>query len=348
MIKPQLKEQDGLKENIHAKERQLIITRRNGKMVALLLEDGILIKAASSSGNDLEEGSICLGKVSELKPEIGSAFLMVRNKQKCFIGINELSSEFNLTSSERSVKCGDNFLIQIKKSPSKGKLSTATTKLKGYSAEEILDLKTNAMHLVDFSVIKDEKYHFIELCIGYNTDFPKRIVTDLSDEKDGIDKYLQAKYPDVYSGLDFYCDKMVSLSVIYGIEGKLSEALEKKVWLKSGAYLIIEHTEAMTVIDVNSGKASFKGENDEVVYKLNLEAAKEVARQIVLRNLSGIIIVDFVNMKNNDNKKELMEFVQQNLNLDSVPARVVDMTKLDLMEITRKKENKTLFEQFLG
>ena len=127
---------------------------------------------------------------------------------------------------------------------------------------------------------------------------------------------------------------------------KMEEALNSRVWLKSGAFLVIESTEALTVIDVNSGKYESGKDANETYRKINREAAEEVARQLRLRNLSGIIIVDFINMKSEQDKKSLLYFLKELTEKDRIPTKVVDMTTLGLVEITRKKINKPLKEQF--
>jgi ribonuclease G len=139
---------------------------------------------------------------------------------------------------------------------------------------------------------------------------------------------------------------MLSLSGLYSVEKKLRDALESRVWMRSGAYLVIEPTEALTVIDVNSGKYESEKDANDTYLKINLEAAEEVARQLRLRNLSGIIIVDFINMQLPGDQKELLQYLKKVVSKDRIPTNVVDMTALGLVEITRKKINRPLLEQF--
>ncbi len=141
-----------------------------------------------------------------------------------------------------------------------------------------------------------------------------------------------------------YQDDMLSLSALYSLETHLKQALDKKVWLPSGGYLVIEPTEAMVVIDVNSGKGS--GEKNagkkNIYLKTNLEAAKEIARQLRLRNYSGMIMVDFINMEKDADNKQLLKCLDEYLKQDTVKTRLVDMTALGIVEITRKKVSKPL------
>ena len=131
----------------------------------------------------------------------------------------------------------------------------------------------------------------------------------------------------------------------YRFRHYISEVFKRKIFMKSGGFLYIEQTEAMAVIDVNTGKSIGKKNQEAHIKKINLEAAKEAARQIRLRNLSGIIMIDFIDMKSKDDEKELLQVMQHYLNGDSKKAVAVDITKLGIMEITRKKEKNPIFRQ---
>lgn len=143
----------------------------------------------------------------------------------------------------------------------------------------------------------------------------------------------------------FYEDPMLPLPKVYRLEKSLEEALDRKVWLRSGGFLVIEQTEAFVSIDVNSGKFSDKKNTRETFRKINLEAAREIAFQLRLRNLSGIILIDFINMEEEEDKKELLRVLQNHLRKDPVKATVVDMTPLNIVEVTRKKVEKSLEEE---
>lgn len=166
----------------------------------------------------------------------------------------------------------------------------------------------------------------------------EEVVTDIP----AVYEALQASYKGNMS-IRFYKDSF-SLCKLYSIESKMEELFSKKVNLKSGANLIIEYTEAMTVIDINTAKCITKKDKDALNYKINLEAAEEIARQLRLRNLSGIIIVDFINMENEQYQTELIQEVKRLLKQDSVPCNYVDITALGLVEITRKKVQKPIYE----
>ncbi len=161
-------------------------------------------------------------------------------------------------------------------------------------------------------------------------------------------QYLMEYQPEDLEKLRLYEDKLLPLHKLYSIEKHLSDALKERVWLKSGAYLVIQPTEALTVIDVNTGKCISKKKDDNAWFAINMEAAKEVARQVRLRNLSGIILVDFINMDDAGKTGELLTYLQKELKNDPIETILVDMTKLQLVEITRKKIRKPLKEAFMG
>lgn len=132
----------------------------------------------------------------------------------------------------------------------------------------------------------------------------------------------------------------------YKVSHFMDNALRRIVYLNSGATLVIDVTEALTAIDVNTGKAiSGKKASEETFLSINLEAAKEIAYQLRLRNLSGIILVDFINLEKTEHMQMLMDELRRLFKEDSVQTELVDMTKLGLIEITRKKVYKTLAEQ---
>ncbi|MBO6114067.1 MAG: ribonuclease E/G [Lachnospiraceae bacterium] len=146
------------------------------------------------------------------------------------------------------------------------------------------------------------------------------------------------------SQVRLYTDSMISLADLYNLKSLTEKALSKRAYLKSGAYLVIEPTEAMTVIDVNTGKAIHGKNSEEYILKINCEAAKEIARQIRLRNLSGIIMIDFISMKSENSNNELLSCLRDYTATDDVPVKVVDITKLGLVELTRKKIRKPIYE----
>ncbi len=173
----------------------------------------------------------------------------------------------------------------------------------------------------------------------------EEIVTDEEDIFCRIQEYLKIHQPQDLFRARFYQDPLLSLKNLYSLDKAMEDALAKRVWLRSGGYLVIEPTEAMTVIDVNSGKYAGKKTLQETIRKINLEAAVEIALQLRLRNLSGIILIDFIDMECQEHQKELMDLLASCCAKDPVQTTVVDMTRLGLVEVTRKKIRKPLREQ---
>lgn len=171
----------------------------------------------------------------------------------------------------------------------------------------------------------------------------REIVTDDPTLFEEMSRYCADHFPEMK--LRLYQDADFSLARLYSLESRIEAALKPKVWLKSGGYLVIEPTEALTVIDVNSGKNETGREQEQAVRKLNREAAAEIAIQLRLRNLSGIILVDFVNMSRKESEQELLEFLRALVRRDHVRTTVVDITPLGLVELTRKKGYPPLSEQ---
>ena len=144
----------------------------------------------------------------------------------------------------------------------------------------------------------------------------------------------------------YYKDPALSLGALYSVRSELKNALSERVWLKSGAYLVIQPTEALTVVDVNTGKNVAKKEMQENFLRVNKEAAEEIARQLRLRNLSGMVLVDFINLTSKSAEEELLKTFRAALQKDPVPAQLIDMTALGLVEVTRKKIKRPLHEIF--
>lgn len=191
-----------------------------------------------------------------------------------------------------------------------------------------------------FNCIHTSKPSYIEYLHHHSQLEYEEIVTDLQKVYENLETFYKGNKP-----IRFYNDTF-PLGKLYSLDSKMDELFAKKINLKSGANLIIEYTEAMTVIDVNTAKCIAKKDKDTLNYKINLEAAEEIARQLRLRNLSGIIMVDFINMENEQYRTELIQELKKILKKDPVACNYVDMTALGLVEITRKKVQKPVHEVF--
>lgn len=170
----------------------------------------------------------------------------------------------------------------------------------------------------------------------------KNLVTSTNASSD------QNQIPNNDSDVDqpriLYYEDEYPLYKLLSLETEITHLLDRRVWLKSGGFLVIEPTEAMVVIDVNTGKSIGKKRQEEHLLKVNEEAAVEIAKQLRLRNLSGIILVDFINMKQPESRDKLIRTLKSALHKDKVHSRFVDVTALELYEITRKKIRRPLHE----
>ncbi len=212
--------------------------------------------------------------------------------------------------------------------------------------QQMKQILTSAPHRTCFSLLYEEMPFYAARLRDHDAQTVDEIVTDDEEIFDRLNSYLRQEQPDMAGRLRLYKDPLLSLAKLYSIEKNLHDAIQKRVWLSSGAYLVIEQTEAMTVIDVNTGKFTGRKTMRETMRMINLEAAKETARQLRLRNLSGIILVDFINMESAEDREELLRILTGHCSGDPVKTTVVDMTRLGLVEITRKKTRRPLYEQW--
>ena len=205
-------------------------------------------------------------------------------------------------------------------------------------------LAAQLAHLIDigdkrtcYSCLHREKPEYLSFIENAYTSEYDEIITDLPE----IYQELKVNIP-----LRLYEDSILPLYKLYSLETRIQELLNRKVWMKSGAYLVIEPTEALISIDVNSGKCEHGRNVEETFLRINMEAAETIAMHLRARNLSGMILVDFINLHKKEHVQQLMEYMKNLLKKDNVPADVIDMTGLGLMEITRKKVNPSFYEQY--
>lgn len=174
--------------------------------------------------------------------------------------------------------------------------------------------------------------------VNTNTD---RIIIDDEYTIVEINQFIADFIPEFSGKVELYTD-IRPLFDLYSINDEIARALDRKVPLKSGGYLVIDHTEAMTTIDVNTGAYVGNRNLEETVYRTNLEAISAICRQIRLRNLGGIIIVDFIDMYELEHKDKVMRALERELEQDAVKTTVSDFTALGLVEITRKRTRESL------
>ncbi|MCC0640562.1 MULTISPECIES: Rne/Rng family ribonuclease [unclassified Clostridioides] len=207
------------------------------------------------------------------------------------------------------------------------------------------------------NILKEYKLGMGPKLLYKSLDFATKYVKDnVNDEIESIiinnyDKYHELK-PILKLINNDYIDKLYleenkDVFDLYRIESQIEKLLNEKVWLKSGGYLIIEKTEALTVIDVNTGKFVGTGKLDETVYKTNIEAAKEIVRQLRIRDIAGIIIIDFIDMYKKKYQNEVLHILEEEFSKDKRKAEVLGMTKLGLVEVARRREKESIDKYYL-
>lgn len=397
-------------------ERKILIEKRDNRIRTYFLEDGDIVEIHSSAAEETGAGchrlgDVYVGKVKNIVPNIGAAFIEIEKGVNCYYDMKDAENSFFTHKSGRKALCiGDELIVQISREAVKTKAPTVTgnisftgryavlthgntrigvsskipkslreeykEKLSGLQNNRFgIIVRTNARDVPFQDVLSEisalrEEYNGLfrnassRKCFSCLKSAPPSYILDLKNvymdgmkeiiigEKElytRIQSYFRTELPDKLSILKLYDDPSFPLDKLYSTQTALEKALKERAWLKTGGYLIIQPTEALTVIDVNSGKtavrAGSRSGSEEGAMKVNLEAAREAARQIRLRNLSGIIIVDFINMDSEENTRQLLREFRSLLANDPIQTSLVDITPLGLVEITRKKVRRPLYEE---
>ena len=241
------------------------------------------------------------------------------------------------TREEYGIICSDKCSRRFRRDSYKGIRIAAVT-----LSEELM---RKAKIAAGKTLLYREPPHYITLGKELPAKALDEILTDHAEVFTELKEYYKQTSESETTKISFYEDTY-SLYNLYRFSHYYEEAYGKYIWLKSGASLVIEHTEAMTVIDVNTGSVlKKKKQEDTLFYQINREAAKEIARQLRLRNISGIIMIDFINMKDTAQKEKLLSLLDSECKKDRVHCNVIDMTALNLVEMTRSKVRKPLHEQ---
>ncbi len=221
------------------------------------------------------------------------------------------------------------------------------------------EIETDIQSLIDLWASIEKRLNHVKApaCIFKDNDPVLRCMRDLLNEDvEEIIPETKDAYEDAVSCARLIAPGAVSkirlhssdipLFGIYSVKKQLDDALSRRVWLKSGGFLIFDKTEALTVIDVNTGKFVGKTSLSDTVFKLNLEAAEEIAHQLRLRDIGGIIVIDFIDMDSRAQKDELVKALREFLKKDKTHTTVHGLTALGLVEMTRKKKREPLEASF--
>jgi len=172
-----------------------------------------------------------------------------------------------------------------------------------------------------------------------------RLVIDSPEDHARVLEFVTALMPRLAARVHLY-EGVTPLFDQHGVETKIARALERRVWLRSGGYLIFDQTESLTTVDVNTGRYVGKKNQEETVLRTNLEAAKQVVQQLRLRNIGGIIVIDFIDMEKAANRKKVFDALQEAMRKDTARANVLRISELGLVQMTRKRTRESL-EQLL-
>ncbi len=187
-----------------------------------------------------------------------------------------------------------------------------------------------------FLLYKDLTLVFRLIRDFYSADISE-IIIDNKEHHKKIKKFIDTYLPKFKNKLTLYNEEHESLFEKFNIEVDYSKLFNKKVWLKSGGYIVIDKTEALTSIDVNTGKFVGKRELEETVYQTNVEAAKEIAYQLRLRNIGGLIVIDFIDMNKKEDREKLFKIFEEELKQDRSRVHILKVSELGLVEMTRKR-----------
>jgi len=172
-----------------------------------------------------------------------------------------------------------------------------------------------------------------------------RLIVDSRRLYQEIRKYLQEVSPNLLSRLELYKDK-TPLFDTYHIENQIEKSISRKIWMKSGGYIVFDHTEAMIVIDVNSGRSIAHKDHEINALKTNLEAAKEIARQLRLRDMGGIIVIDFIDLRDDKHRKQVVTEIRKELKKDRAAFDILPMSDYGLVQLTRERIRPSLLFRY--
>ena len=306
--------------------------QQGDELVVQIVRESMKTKAAALSADLMLKGRCLIMQTGQPAPSVSKKITGERREQ-----LRALASGI----------CEEFGLSVLIRTNAAGVADTEISREARMLAEKLEQIKQTAMHRPAGTCLYDLVPAYLERIRDLDREALLKIVTDDTQLFEQLKNYAMEICPDILEKILFYEDDLLAMDKLYSLGRRSELASSRTVLLKSGASLIIEPTEALTVIDVNSARmsaSSKKKDKEETALKVNLEAAAEIARQMRLRNMSGIIIADFINMDKAESKKILLNTLSAHLAKDPVKAVVVDMTKLNLVEMTRRKAEKPLWE----
>src|SRR6056300_1689251 len=367
-------------------KKQMLISSKDGVSKVAILEGPTLVQYYTSENNAKSKvGNIYLGKVKNVLPGMEAAFVSFGEEKNGVLYVADIEGSHknskieNLLKPDQEISLPGRYLVLIPNSRTKGisrrlsdnersRLDRIIRKLKPENfgvivrtaaegvSEQALQIDIEKL-VEEWDIVSNYKSGDAPKLIHQEPDVSikvirehlnstfKKLLIDRKDQFDEIKNYVSATSPEISDIVDFYQDEIM-LFERYHIEDQIKKALDRKVWLPSGGHLIIDRTEALTVIDVNTGKFVGKNSLEETVYENNLEAAEEIARQLRLRDIGGIIVIDFIDMESTKKQQSLLNRFKQELAKDKTRTQVFEISRLGLVEMTRKNVAAGLVESF--
>ena len=342
---------------------RLIIASFRGGILSCITENGIPVQLNYEGDGSSLVGNIYAARVQRIALNIAAAFLDIGADTNVFYSLQQRTPTVWCDGQKHDrLREGDAILVKIRKDAHKTKFPSAVSGFAEASDPELLE---TASHRKAPALLKRAEPYWNFLADHLSWEGGYEILTDLPrvfEELTGrqppeeeawrkdLPAHLKKERPTArtrngHFPVRFYADPVLPLKALYSLETAVSSATDRRVWLKSGGYLVIDPVEAMTVIDVNTGKTDKKGSKDEIIRLTDREAAEEAMRQLRLRNLSGIILIDFIDMKAEADREELLRLLRKKAAADPGGTEIIDITKLNLVEIVRRKKGRTLAEQ---
>lgn len=323
-------------------QNRIVITYYNNCILCLYFEEEILWDMALFPIEEERLKSVYIGKVKNIITNIGAAFVDIAPGKSCYLSLDNIGelTVLNRKREKNDLKQGDEVLVQLIKGGVKTKAPVCSGKLR-LNEEIKKQVLAIAPSRSCYSVLYYGKPAYIEFISKFDIKSLDKITCADENIFDEVMGYTDRAAPNHKDKVVAYEDDF-SLNKLYKVDTIMEEVFSKRVWLKSGANIVIDYTEAMTVIDVNTAK-SIRNKSDEHILNINMEAAKEIFRQLRLRNLSGMILIDFINDIPEGTDK-LTEYIKDLASKEAVKTEFIDITGLGIVELTRAKKYKTINE----
>lgn len=354
----------------------LIQENNGNKQIALIEDGQLVEYYEEDNETIRREGNIYIGIVKDIIKGMQSAFVDIGTEKNSFIHLKDVLPKIDETKQKidenidigKVLKTNQKILVQVKKDSNENKGARVSTHINLPSKYIVLMPNTDIITVSQKIEDKKEQERLIKLVKENLEDNNGAIIRTSAQgkEKELVEdiKFIQEKWNKIiqtsvdpnqnkakllYKSEDIVekilidlVDKKVQVKKgknifkEYDLDRQIEKLNNRKIWLKCGGFITIDKTEALTAIDVNTGKYTGKNNLDQTVYKVNKEATMEIAKQLRLRDIGGIIIIDYIDMNSQEDKEKIEELLKQELKKDRTKTQVEGFTKLDLIEMTRK------------